>query len=441
MKAFRKVLRYLYIGAILVALLFALGAWNTSFGQGSENFDKVAHHKNVRVVGYSDVDGRPPFKLAIQQVGDRWYLYMGHLWHRGWTIMDVTDPTKPEVVKFIPGPTNTWTIQMEVAEGKVITALENIAPGWGGDPSAPFDEGVLIWDLGDPIDPQLLGQWKTGGSGTHRDFYAGGNYVHLAAGMPGYSGNIYVIIDISDPTNPVEVSRWWVPGQHVAGGETPEPFVSVHGPPYVEGNLVYISYGAAGLVILDISDITHPTLVGQLDFSPPFLDFIGVHSVLPLPSRGLAVVNSESIRENCAEPLNQASVVDISDPADPFLLSIFPVPVPPPGAPYQDFCEKGARFGPHNLNQHYHSPFVERRDDLMYLTYFNAGLRIVDISNPRLPVEVGYFIPPNPTERIGTLPQNFKLQSEDVLVDSRGYIYLTQKNQGLWILKYTGPEK
>jgi hypothetical protein len=209
----------------------------------------------------------------------------------------------------------------------------------------------------------------------------------------------------------------------------------------VEGNLVYISYGAAGLVILDISDIMHPTLVGQLDFSPPFLDFIGVHSVLPLPSRGLAVVNSESIRENCAEPLNQASVVDISDPADPFLLSIFPVPVPPPGAPYSDFCEKGARFGPHNLNQHYHSPFVERRDDLMYLTYFNAGLRIFDISNPRLPVEVGYFIPPNPTERIGTLPQNFKLQSEDVLVDSRGYIYLTQKNQGLWILKYTGPEK
>ena len=27
-------------------------------------------------------------------------------------------------------------------------------------------------------------------------------------------------------------------------------------------------------------------------------------------------------------------------------------------------------------------------------------------------------------------------QTEDVLVDKRGYIYVTNKNQGLWILKY-----
>ena len=29
-------------------------------------------------------------------------------------------------------------------------------------------------------------------------------------------------------------------------------------------------------------------------------------------------------------------------------------------------------------------------------------------------------------------------QTEDVLVDTRGYIYITDKNQGLYILKYTG---
>ena len=29
-------------------------------------------------------------------------------------------------------------------------------------------------------------------------------------------------------------------------------------------------------------------------------------------------------------------------------------------------------------------------------------------------------------------------QSEDVLVDTRGIIYVTHKNQGLWILRYTG---
>ena len=434
-------LRFVGVVLILAASLASLAAWNSFFGPGNQNFDKVPHHKNVRVVGYSELDGKPAFKLAIQEVNGRWYLYMGHLWDRGWSIVDVTDPSKPQYLKFIPGPENTWTIQMEVDEGKMITALERIAPGWGGDPNAPFDEGVLIWDLSDPVNPQLEGQWKTGGTGTHRDFYAGGNYVHLAAGMPGYSGNIYVIIDISDPANPVEVSRWWLPGQYVAGGETPTPGVSLHGPPYVVGNLVYLSYGAGGMVILDISDISHPQFVGQLDFSPPFISNIGMHTVLPLPERDLAVVNSEAIRENCEEPLNQASIVDISNPSNPVLLSLLPLPVPPAGAPYHNFCEKGARFGPHNLNMHYHSPYVEQRDDLMYLTYFNAGLRIFDISDPRLPTEVGYFIPPDPTTRYGTKPDTFRVQSEDVLVDSRGYIYLTQKNQGLWILKYTGPEK
>src|SRR5437660_4461396 len=75
--------------------------------------------RNMRVVGYSEVNRRPPFKLAIQQVDGRWLLYMGHLWDRGWTIMDVTNPRDPSVVSFIPGPANTWTIQMDVEEGKM----------------------------------------------------------------------------------------------------------------------------------------------------------------------------------------------------------------------------------------------------------------------------------------------------------------------------------
>jgi hypothetical protein len=404
--------------------------------------DRELAQKNVEVVGYTEVGRRPPFKLAIQEVGGRWLMYMGHLWDRGWSIVDVTHPEKPELLNFISGPRNTWTIQMEVADDKMITALEQIAPGWGGDPDGPFDEGVIIWDLMDPIQPQRLGQFHTGGTGTHRNFYDGGRYVHLAAGMPGFSGDIYVIIDIIEPSNPVEVGRWWVFGQKEGETDEPPAGVSQHGPPYVVGNLAYLAYGAAGLVILDISDVTNPVLVGQLDFTPPFLSSIGMHSVLPLPERNIAIANSEAIAEGCNEPLNHASVVDISDPSNPVLLSIFPVPEPPPGSPYANFCEKGGRFGPHNVNQHFHSPFVEQRDDLVYLTYFNAGLRIYDTSDPRLPREVGYFIPPEPRMRFGPKPEDsLTLQTEDVLVDARGFIYITQKNQGIWILRFTGEEK
>jgi hypothetical protein len=435
--------RFLQSGAALTAGLSipAISATPAASAAAFRGRGEFAQ-KNVEVVGYTEVGGRPPFKLAVQEVGGRWLMYMGHLWDYGWSIMDVTDPYQPELVNFIPGPRNTWTIQMEVAEGKMITALEAQPESWGGNPDAPFDEGVIIWDLLDPVRPQRLGQFRTGGTGTHRNFYEGGRYVHLAAGMPGFSGEIYVIIDIIEPADPVEVGRWWVFGQKEGETEEPPAGVSIHGPPYVLGNLAYLPYGAAGLVILDISDVSAPVLVGQLDFSPPFLGNIGAHSALPLPERNIAIVNSEAIAEECEEPLNHASIVDISDPANPFLLSLLPVPEPPPGSRFANFCDKGGRFGPHNVNQHFHSPFVEQRTDLVYLTYFNAGLRIYDTSDPRLPREVGYFVPPEPRIRYGPRPEGtLDLQTEDVLVDARGFIYITQKNQGMWILRFTGEEQ
>ena len=71
----------------------------------------------------------------------------------------------------------------------------------------------------------------------------------------------------------------------------------------------------------------------------------------------------------------------------------------------------------------------------------NAGLRVYDIKDPLLPVESGWFIPPQPSERAGPLPRDLVTQTEDVLVDTRGYIYVTDKQWGLWIVRYTGPDQ
>ncbi len=64
-----------------------------------------------------------------------------------------------------------------------------------------------------------------------------------------------------------------------------------------------------------------------------------------------------------------------------------------------------------------------------------AGLRVYDIRDPRTPNEIAYFIPPDPKVRIGTKPSKLVEQTEDVLVDRRGFIYISQKNQGIYILK------
>lgn len=416
-----------------------------------------AYSYNVEPVGYCDLEDRPAFKMAIRQKAGRWYLHVGHFWEPGWSVVDVTDPRAAHVLKYtpVPGPQgNTIGNQVTLADDLMITAMEKVFPEGapGSDPTVPFNEGVLVWDISEPADPVQVAHWKTGGTGTHRNLYAGGRYAHLAAAMPGFSGNIYVILDVANPRRPKIAGRWWVPGQEREGAP-PEhdpkhlhgfccgagAHVSLHGPPYPVGDLVYLPYGAAGLIVLDISDVRRPRQIGHLPFSPPFHSQFGVHGFVPVPDRKIAFVNSENITYEQG-PAHHASIVDIGDPANPYLLSLLPEPVPPPGAPYDDFTTRGGWRGPHNYNHHQYHPDVQKIGNLVHLAHFNAGLRIYDVSNVRLPKEVGYFLPPEPTKRYGYLPANkLVLQTEDVVVDTRGFIYITDKNQGLWILRYTGP--
>ena len=391
----------------------------------------IAH--NIELLGYHDLSGKPAFKLAMQEVNGRWYLYLAHLWHRGWSILDVTDPTASEYASFIPGPENTWTIQIQVAEGKMITALERIAPGWGGAEGKPHSEGFLIWDVADPRKARQLGHYRTHSTGTHRNFYDGGASVHAAGGAPGFDGKIYQVVDISDPAKPRQVSRFWLPEQEEnapKGGAK----LSLHGPAHVEGDRAYLSYGDGGGIIVDVSEIKAPRMVSQLAFQG-LCSRQGIHTYLPLPRRKLALINDEAINENGDENLNLAGIVDIADEKQSRLISFFPQPVPPPGSGLKNFFEKGGRFGPHNQHHPNHQACLEDRDDIAYLTYFNAGLRVYDIRDPRAPKEIAYFIPPDPKERIGTKPSQLVAQVEDVLVDRRGYIYISEKNQGIFILR------
>jgi hypothetical protein len=418
-----------------------------------------AFSENVELVGYDDLEGRSGFKLALHEANGRFYLYVAALWHSGWSIVDVTEPRSPRFVRWIDGPPNTWTIQVQVADGRMVTSLEHIPAGWGGDPDPGPEEGFLVWDLADPEDPQVLGHWRGGARGTHRNFYAGGRYVHATATLPGYDGHLYGIVDIDDPEHPELIGRWWWPGQHTAGGEqfsevdaakrvrnrpyildsgVAHPVICLHGGPYVAGDRVYAPWMRAGMVILDIEDLTAPRYVGSLDVSPPLGSSIAMHSAIPLPDRDLVIVNSEALNERCAEPLNYAGLVDVSDETDPVLISLFPLPDVPDGYAHATFCEKGGRFGPHNQHQPQDQAVLQPVGDVVYLTYFNAGLQIYDISRPTAPRIAGYYIPPDPTDRRGVLPTDLVTQVEDVLVDRRGYAYLSEKNSGVTIVRYTG---
>lgn len=395
---------------------------------------------NIDLIGYHDLEATPAFKLALQVRDGRWYLYATRFWEPGIWILDVTAPERPEIVGEIVATDDpavaTW--QVQVADGLLVGSLEHRPPKWGGDPAQATDEGIVLHDVRDPHAPVELGRHRFGASGTHRNFYAGGRYVHATAAVPGHDGNIYAVLDVGDPAAPREVGRWSLPQQRTDDGERPERRISLHGPPYALGDRCYLPYGAAGVVILDIADVTRPRLVSRLDIGAAFSSFIAMHTVIPLPGRDLAVVNTEAIAELSAEPYNFAGIVDIADDSAPRLMSLLPPPVPGDDAPYPNFQTRGGRFGPHNQHHHQGSPHLFQSDRVVYLTWFNAGLRVYDIRDPWVPREIAHFLPDDPTERRGLLPRTALVtQSEDVLVDARGYAYVTDKNHGLHIVRCT----
>ena len=399
----------------------------------------IAEISGFELVGYHDLDGRPGFKLALHEADGRWFLYTGHLWYRGWSVVDVTDPNEPRLLRTIDGPSGTWTIQVQAAGGLLVTGLEKPGPGWGVDPGVPFDEGVLLWDISaDPAQPRLVGSWHSGGTGTHRNFYAGGRYAFMAASKPGHVGNMLRVLDVSEPAQPREVGSWSLPEQRLSHDQESVKRAYLHGAAYAVGNRAYLSYGRYGAVILDITDISRPEFVSRVDFGD-LGGAVGCHSAIPIPSRGLLVVNSEAIREGGGDPLNYAFVVDISDEESPRVLSSLPLPIPSPGLPYSTYYAKGGRFGPHNQHQYQaNRAHAELRQHVL-MTYFNAGLRLFDISEPLQPREIGYFVPQDPAHRRGPLPTTLVTQFEDVIVDARGYIYCTDKNHGLFVLRTLAP--
>src|SRR4029079_7130931 len=74
------------------------------------NLPKPDHARNMRVVGHSDQDGRPD---GVQIMVHRGYAYVGHMFSKGFSLIDVRDAKNARAVNFIAAPPNTWTIHLQ----------------------------------------------------------------------------------------------------------------------------------------------------------------------------------------------------------------------------------------------------------------------------------------------------------------------------------------
>jgi hypothetical protein len=151
----------------------------------------------------------------------------------------------------------------------------------------------------------------------------------------------------------------------------------------------------------------------------------------------VAVVSEETFIQ-CTGPRNLTTLVDVTNEARPQSVATFQV-----AAASGDFCGRGGRFGPHSINENFGPPFYQK---VMFVAYFDAGVRAVDIRDPYNPREVGHYVPAT-TEmtdyRCVKINNenvcNNAIQTNNVETDDRGYIFIVDRaDTGVHILRLSG---
>jgi len=77
----------------------------------ASDLPKPDYARNMRIVGYSDQGGRPD---GVQIMVHRGYAYIGHMFSKGFSIVDVRDAKNPRAVNYLAAPPNTWNIHLQV---------------------------------------------------------------------------------------------------------------------------------------------------------------------------------------------------------------------------------------------------------------------------------------------------------------------------------------
>jgi len=455
-----------------------------------------AEASNMRLVSHHDLQGRSAYQPVVHAYGDRRILFVGHhigesvnpltgnVEQNGTSILDVTDPRAPQMLRHLPpnGEGISAAQHAQICDG---TALPN------GDPNKVYmvrTNGLVsyeLYDVTDPASPEFILTIDETGDSSRPESSRGNRETHkiqweCGSGIGYFNGTpegwrvtrALQAYDLGTPEEPRHIRDFGLLGyQPDAEGPFPEYLVSGLHQPFALGNRIYLGYGSGNDGTLQILD-RDKFLNGDPESDDPFaptpenllypeiarLDmpsYWGVHTAKPLlnfpiadyqddqdhSSRDFLMVVSEAQGQRCDSARDITFMVDITEEDKPFPVSSFQTPAEPGG-----FCQRGSRFGPHSMQDEFHPGFDH---SLAIMSYFNGGIRAFDIRDPFDPVEVAHFVPEiteNTTEACSEMDGVQQcvqvIQTNNVNIDDRGYIYgVDRSNTGLHIVELTGPAR
>ncbi len=366
--------------------------------------------KDIRVVGHGLVGDVHTSDLWVWEgVDGRDYAVTGTWGANGEAYFwDVTDPANMSIIDTVTVDARTVN-DVKVSEDGRIAVITR-------EGASNRKNGIVILDVSDPQNVEVISEYNDGLTGGVHNAFIYEDHVFAVN-----NGRRYDIIDISDPRNPQTVSRF----------ELDTPGHSIHDV-WVENGIAYSSNWSDGVVAVDVGS----TPAAQ----SPERHNTGVGS--PENPVKLGSYAYPSGWNHAAFPFKSESTGDFyiiaGDEAFPNGLSIDDKPTIPAGWIHFIKFEDGwdsprevARYevpeaGTHNM-------WV--KGDTLYVSYYNAGLRVVDISGELMGNlydqgrEIAKHIPTHHEGRVPNAPMAWGPQPY------KGYIFMSDWNSGLWAYK------
>ena len=395
--------------------------------------------KNMKLISHHDLNGYGNIGegVAIHKTRDgRRIFYMAHVAApKDITSVDVTDINNPKLIAQtdLDYP-HLRSNSLSIVGDTMLVAYQSTDHNQPGT-------GVGVYDISNAEEPRRIGFWNAQGEhskGCHCLWWVDGEYAHLSSGTPdsrptnNKDDQFYVILDVKNPSNPVEAGRWHFPGTQEGDSAPP---LARH-PQFDAGHSLhnanvypdrpdraYCAWKDSGVVTLDISDKSNISMIANVNYAPPFPGF--THTVLPMFKREMLVVTQESVRQGGEDWPKLVWLMDNRVESNPIITSTLPM------ADTEDFFNRPGRYGAHNVYENQPGETSLINEDLVFGTFFNAGIRVFDTKNPFQPEEVAYFIP--------EIPEGADANGiNDVHVDENGIMYVVDRIKGgMYILELT----
>ncbi|MBZ4421520.1 LVIVD repeat-containing protein [Myxococcus sp. RHSTA-1-4] len=300
-------------------------------------------------------------------------IQLGPMGPGGLYVYDLSDRTAPRLVKslFFPGD-SYWN------------------GVWAKDDAlyvASASRGLLVFDIADPANPVLLRALPGTGPINVHTLYGDGNRLYAMSPGPGPQT---LLFDVTDAKQPVLLNRHQDPSVDPAVASFPHDATA-------QGDRLYVNHWRAGFLILDVSDPLNIVKLGEYKYprATSHTNRVGVFD-----GRVIAFEGGEDWGAHLR-------VLDITDPARVELIGEYRLT---PGVSI------------HNM---------ELKGDRLYLSHYQHGVRVLDVSSPAHPKEVAYYNTWRETDR--QRGSSFYDGAIGIRLPGDGYLYVVDTSRGLLI--------